>query len=140
MKILLSVDGSAYTQRMLDYITTHSDWLGKHHRYTVLHVVPYMQPRAAAVAPRATIEAFYRDEIELVLGPVRSTLTSRGIESDYLGKPGNVADVICHEARDGGYDLVVMGSHGHGNFLNLVMGSVATKVLGGCNVPVLLLR
>jgi nucleotide-binding universal stress UspA family protein len=33
-----------------------------------------------------------------------------------------------------------MGSHGHGTLGNLVMGSVATQVLAGCKVPVLLVR
>jgi nucleotide-binding universal stress UspA family protein len=33
-----------------------------------------------------------------------------------------------------------MGSHGHGSWGNLIMGSVATQVLGHCKVPVLLVR
>jgi nucleotide-binding universal stress UspA family protein len=33
-----------------------------------------------------------------------------------------------------------MGSHGHGTLVNLVMGSVATKVLAHCKVPVLMVR
>jgi len=36
--------------------------------------------------------------------------------------------------------LVVMGSHGHGSFGNLIMGSVATQVLANCKVPLLLVR
>jgi nucleotide-binding universal stress UspA family protein len=34
----------------------------------------------------------------------------------------------------------MMGSHGHGSVVNVVMGSVATKVLASCKVPVLLVR
>jgi nucleotide-binding universal stress UspA family protein len=33
-----------------------------------------------------------------------------------------------------------MGSHGHGSLSNLVLGSVATKVLAQCGTPVLLIR
>jgi nucleotide-binding universal stress UspA family protein len=33
-----------------------------------------------------------------------------------------------------------MGSHGHGSLGNLVMGSVATKVMAHTKVPVLLVR
>jgi nucleotide-binding universal stress UspA family protein len=33
-----------------------------------------------------------------------------------------------------------MGSHGHGTLANLVLGSVATKVLASTRVPVLLIR
>jgi len=35
---------------------------------------------------------------------------------------------------------VIMGSHGYGTVVNLVMGSVATQVLARCKVPVLLMR
>ena len=35
MKILLAVDGSDYTRRMLDYLTTHQETLGSGHDYTV---------------------------------------------------------------------------------------------------------
>ena len=47
---------------------------------------------------------------------------------------------IAKAAQDGSYDLVMMGSHGHGALTNLVMGSVATQVLAHCAVPVLLVR
>jgi len=36
--------------------------------------------------------------------------------------------------------LVLMGSHGHGEFANVVLGSVATQVLAACRTPVLLVR
>ena len=34
----------------------------------------------------------------------------------------------------------MLGSHGHGALANLVLGSVATKVLAHCGVPLLLVR
>jgi nucleotide-binding universal stress UspA family protein len=43
-------------------------------------------------------------------------------------------------ADKGKFDLLMMGSHGHGTLTNLVMGSVATKVLARCSTPVLLVR
>ena len=39
----------------------------------------------------------------------------------------------------GGFDLIVMGTHGHTALENLVLGSVATKVLAISKVPVLFL-
>jgi nucleotide-binding universal stress UspA family protein len=48
--------------------------------------------------------------------------------------------MIAKLAEDGKFDLVVMGSHGHGAWANLVMGSVATQVLAHCGVPVLMVR
>jgi nucleotide-binding universal stress UspA family protein len=36
--------------------------------------------------------------------------------------------------------MVIMGTHGHGAFARLIMGSVTTQVLAHCSVPVLLVR
>ena len=38
MNILLAVDGSAYTKKMLAYLATHEELLGGTHTYTVLTV------------------------------------------------------------------------------------------------------
>jgi nucleotide-binding universal stress UspA family protein len=54
-----------------------------------------------------------------------------------LGHPGVTVSKI---AEAGEYDMVIMGSHGHGALVNLVTGSVATQVLAQCKVPVLLIR
>ena len=37
MKILIAVDGSDYTKRMLAYLATHDEWFGAKHSYTVVH-------------------------------------------------------------------------------------------------------
>ena len=57
-----------------------------------------------------------------------------------IAKVGHPGDEIAKAAEKGKFDMVVMGSHGHGTFKNLIMGSVATKVLANCKVPVLLIR
>ena len=38
------------------------------------------------------------------------------------------------------FDGVMMGPRGHGDIANLVLGSVVTKVLAECSIPVLLVR
>jgi nucleotide-binding universal stress UspA family protein len=57
-----------------------------------------------------------------------------------VGRFGAPADAVVALADKGGFDLIVMGSHGHGTLANLVLGSVATKVLASTRVPVLLIR
>ncbi len=56
MKILLLTDGSEYTKRMLAYVAAHNEWLGDRHQYTVLHVVPFVPPRASSMLPRGVIQ------------------------------------------------------------------------------------
>lgn len=140
MKILIAVDGSPFTKRMLAYLTAHDEFPGRSHDYTVLTAVPPVPARAAAVLDKATLAGYYADEGEKVLKPIRAFLAKQGIKADFVAKTGVVADTISSVAEKGKYDLLVMGSHGHGTLTNLVMGSVATKVLAHCQVPVLLIR
>ncbi len=140
MRILAAVDGSPYTKRMLAYLAAHDEWLGKHHEYTLIHVVSAVPPRAAAVLDKATLKAYYDDTAEKVFKPLRSFFTKQGLKAGYLAKVGHAADSIAETAEKGGYDLVVLGSHGHGSLTSLVMGSVATKVVAQCKIPVLLIR
>ena len=40
MNILLAVDGSPCTKRMLAYVAAHDEWLGGRHQYTIVTAVP----------------------------------------------------------------------------------------------------
>jgi nucleotide-binding universal stress UspA family protein len=140
MKILAPVDGSSYTKRMLAYVAAHDDWLGGQHSYTVLNVQAAVPPRAAAVIDKADLKAYYETEAEKVFKPIRTFFSKQGIQAQYVAKIGHAAEVISQQADKGGYDLVVLGSHGQSALLNLVMGSVATKVIANCKLPVLLVR
>lgn len=70
MNILLAVDGSPCTKRMLAYVAAHDEWLGTLHRYVVVTAVPGIPPRAAAALDRETVKGFYGDEAEKVFKPI----------------------------------------------------------------------
>ena len=53
---------------------------------------------------------------------------------------GDPAARILAEIRSGNYDLVVMGAHGRGAFMDMLLGSVANKVVRLSPVPVLTVR
>jgi len=140
MKILAAVDGSPTTKRMLAYLAAHDEWLGGRHDYTVVHVAPAVPPRAAAVLEKALLADHYAEESEKVFKPIRTFFARQGLAAKFVAKVGPAGEIIAKLARQGGFDLVVLGSHGHGTLSNLVMGSVATKVLASCQVPALLIR
>jgi nucleotide-binding universal stress UspA family protein len=140
MKILVAADGSSCTKRMLAYLAAHDEWLGSQHAYTVLHAVPTVPPRAAAAIDKAALKSYYDDEAERVFKPIRTFFGKQGLQANFVAKMGPAADSIAAVAAKGGFDLLVMGSHGSGTLGNLVMGSVATKVLAHCKAPVLLIR
>jgi len=140
MKILLAVDGSSYTQRMCSYLASHKDLFGPGHSFTVLHCTSPMSPRAAGLAGPAFVHKYYDEEVAKVLAPIRTLLAEAGIDATYAQEVGNPADEIAAFADAGGFDLLVMGSHGHGALMKLALGSVSTRVLANCSVPVLLVR
>ena len=140
MNILLAVDGSKYTKKMLAYLTTHDEIFSANNTYTVLTVQPALPPRARAAVGKDVVNTYYADETDKVLAPVAKFLARHDIHAKSEWKVGPAGETIAKFAEEGKFDLVMMGSHGNGALGNLVMGSVATKVLAQCAVPVLMVR
>jgi nucleotide-binding universal stress UspA family protein len=140
MNILIAVDGSPFTKRMLAYLAAHEQWLSSSNVYTVLHAVPAVPPRAAAVLDKDLLRQYYDDECEKVFKPIRTFVKRHGIDARYVHKAGPPAEVISKVAESGDFDMLVMGSHGHSSLTNLVLGSVVTKVLAHCKTPLLIVR
>jgi len=140
MKILLAVDGSRYTKKMLAYLATHSELFSAGNDYTVFTVQPLLPPRARAAVGKEIVDKYYAEEAEKVLAPVSKFLLRHGIDAKGSWKSGHAGQSIARLADDGKFDLLIMGSHGHGTLINLVLGSVATQVLANCKIPVLLVR
>ncbi len=140
MKILVAADGSPFTKRMLAYLAAHDEWLGPTQQYTLLHVATPVPPRAAAVLDKATLQGYYAEESDKVFKPIRTFFKKQKIEAEFVAKTGSASDVIAAVAAKGEFDLVMMGSHGHGLLGTLVLGSTTTKVMAHCKTPVLIIR
>lgn len=140
MKILLAVDGSAYTKKMLAYLTTHLEVFSASNQFTLFTVQMPLPPRARAAVGAQVVNSYYAEESDKVTAPVVKFLKRHGIDAQVVHKTGAPGELIAKQANAGDYDLVMMGSHGHSALGNLVMGSVATQVLAHCKVPVLLVR
>jgi nucleotide-binding universal stress UspA family protein len=140
MKILLAVDGSAYTQKMLDYVCANRTLFDPSHSYTLLNTQTPLPPHARSALSGDMVNTFHEDEARKVLEPATATLAKAGLQATSQWKAGPAGETIANFAETGKYDMVIMGSHGHGSFGKLVMGSVSTNVLAHCGVPVLLIR
>jgi nucleotide-binding universal stress UspA family protein len=140
MKILLPVDGSTYTKRMLAWLATHQEWLSGTHEFTVLTVVPLIPPHAASMFPADQLKTYYDETSEGIFKPIRKFTAKHDLATNYVAKTGHAPEVIAKLADKGKFDLLIMGSHGHSNLMNLVTGSVTTQVLARCKAPVLLVR
>ncbi len=140
MKILLAVDGSHVTKRMLAYIAAHDELMRPDTRFTVLTVVQPLTKFAGPVLGRETLDQYYKEEADAVLHPIREFVKQQPWQVQFEHVVGHPAQAIAAAANAQSFDMVVMGTHGHSSLTNVVMGSVATGVLARCKVPVLLIR
>ena len=140
MKILLAVDGSTYTKKMLAYLVTHDETFSNANDYTLFTAQPVIPPRARAAVGKEVVDKYHVDEAERVLAPAAKFLLRHGIDARSAWKVGTAGETIAKFAEAGKFDMLIMGSHGHGALVNLVLGSVATRVLAHCRVPVLMIR
>ena len=140
MKILVAVDGSAYTKRMLAYLAAHDEWLGPAQRYTIVHASAPLPSRVSRAIGRDQGERYHQSSSDAVFKPIRTFLQRQGIEAKFVAKVGTPADVIARLTKAQKFDLLLMGSHGHGALGSLLMGSVAARVMATCSLPVLLVR
>jgi nucleotide-binding universal stress UspA family protein len=140
MKILLPVDGSDYTKRMLAYLAAHDELLGAAHDYTFFTAVLPVPSHAARFLERSMLDGYYVEEAERVLKPVREFAQLQHWNHRTAHAHGHAAEEIARIAAADKYDLIVMGSHGHGSLANVVLGSVASGVLARSKLPMLLIR
>lgn len=101
-------------------------------RITLLHVLePLDIPTDAA--ERAALLASTTEALERAaarLRPLLADVETRVVE-------GEPPKGIEHAARDGGADLIVMGTHGRSGLARLFLGSVATAIVKTSSVPVM---
>ncbi|HEX6704820.1 MAG TPA: universal stress protein [Albitalea sp.] len=140
MKILLPVDGSDYTKRMLACIAARDELLGPGHDYTAFTAVAPVPPHAARFLDRHTLDTYYRDQAEEVLRTVKRFAEQHGWTIRVAHAVGQAAEAIAAFAEAEKPDLIVMGTHGHTALGNVLLGSVATGILARCKAPVLLIR
>jgi nucleotide-binding universal stress UspA family protein len=140
MKILLAVDGSEYTRKMLDYVVAHPTLFDPSHEYVVFTAPLALPPHASSAVGSGAVREYHEEEAAKVLQPALAALSNAGLRATSAWRSGPAGETIGEFAEQGGFDLVLMGSHGHGAIARMVMGSVANRVLAHCGVPVLLIR
>lgn len=140
MKILLPVDGSKYTRRMLSYIAAHDELLGGGHEFVLFTAVPQLSNRAARFFDRATLAGYYHDEAQQVLRAPLAFAQKNGWNVRSVFAAGYAPEQIARIAGRERAGLIVMGSHGHSALGSAVLGSVAQGVLARCKTPLLFIR
>ena len=141
MKILIAVDGSAYTQKALAYLLANRAMFVDGHELIVVHVCTGVSGHVARHLSKEIVADYYTEENTKVLDPVKALFAEKGV-SNYTAdaRHGHAAEEILKSATAAHAELIVLGTHGHGIFGRALMGSVATKVIGETDISVLLVQ
>jgi nucleotide-binding universal stress UspA family protein len=138
-KILVPVDGSDNAFRALD----QAIFLAKSAsaQLTAMHVIE--SPPTVYVESQKLLDELmsnYRKESIKVLDRCKEVAQMAGVKIETVISEGDAASTITGYAEKGGFDLIVIGSRGHGKFKELVLGSVSNKVLHSTKSSVLVVR
>ena len=142
-RILVPVDLMEGSRAIIDYAVQ----LAKPFNATIeiLHAwepPQYVAPDLLVAAPgwnpqsleKTALDAA-RKELEVLIGAFKSTvLITHRLE---VGEP---AAAVIRVAEVGGFDLIIMGTHGRRGLPRLLLGSVAQKVIARAHCPVLTLH
>ena len=142
MKILVATDGSKSALQAVKYAsklvrqlssTSSSITLISVHDDTGLR-------HAKAFVGSDTVADYLRELSEKELKPAQKVLDAAGIKHDMEVRIGHVAQEIVQCAKAGKFDLIVLGAKGRSAIVDLLIGSVAQRVLATAEMPVLLTR
>jgi len=145
-RLLIAIDGSEGSRKAVEHVAFHHT-LTPGLRVTLLNVLPEMPPafwddghilnETERAERKRTIEKWKQNQklkIETVFENAAAILSAGGVNPEFIEKktiigPGDVADEILDEARNGGYDDIILGRRGHSGASKFLMGSVSTKVV-----------
>lgn len=141
MKIVVAVDGSAYTRKALDYLVAHRAQLVDGNELILVNVCAGIPPHASRHISKELLNEYYSDESAKVLDPVKAQLTQLGVSNYSIqSRHGNAAAEIVAAANEVDAGLIVVGTRGHGALGRALMGSVATNVIADAQRSVLLVQ
>lgn len=138
-KILVPVDASESAQHAVRYAAA----LVNDNPGIQLHLLNVQEPfdfHSGAYLSQQEGKAIQTAESQRVLQPAMQILDDAGIAYRADWRSGDIAPSIAAYADEIGCEAIVMGTRGLGPVGNLVMGSVANKVVHLVNVPVTLVK
>lgn len=141
--ILVAVDRSAHARAALieaaDIARTQAASLTVMTVYSTRPAWPALYPAGIDQETLDAAIAEVRGEAQAVLDEAVAALPE-GFCARQLTVEGTPAEAILTEAQQGGHDLIVVGSRGHGDAASILLGSVSHQVLHHSRVPVLVVH
>ncbi|MCL4798862.1 MAG: universal stress protein [Burkholderiales bacterium] len=139
-KVLLPVDGSVGALRAVAHLIASLGQGGRAEIHLLNVQPPLMSGDVGRTVTAEVVRRLRRTDGAKALERARELLERRGLRyraSVVLGSP---AETIARYADDHGIDRIVMGTRGMSALGNLLLGSVAARVVRAADVPVTLVK
>jgi nucleotide-binding universal stress UspA family protein len=142
MKILVASDGSKNALRAVKYAADLlKNSLDKTKSITLISVHDDAGLRhAKAFVGKEAVADYLRELSEKELKSAMKVLNDQGIKHDMVMLVGNVSQEIVAQGQKGKYDMIVLGSKGRSALADMLLGSVAQRVLTQAKQPVVLVK
>ena len=142
MKILVATDGSKPAIHAVKYVVKLLQSLSSTaNSVTLISVHDDVGLRhARSYVGKDAVDRYLRELSEKELKPAQKLLDSAAIKHDMEVRTGHVAQEIVGCAQAGKFDLIALGAKGRGAFADLLLGSVAQRVLTMADMPVVLVK
>ncbi len=127
----MPIDGSAHSTSALQEATKIAKMTGG--TITLLTVQPH---RPIAPTPKQSTETVQ----SIVLAEGRRLVEAEGVFAETLLLGGNVVDQIVKTAKEGNFELIVIGARGLSRFEEILLGSVSHGVAEKAPCPVIVTR
>lgn len=138
LKVLIPVDGSDNSLRTVGFLVEKA---ALYKEPLEIHVLNVQRPFPGTIrGVHEQAEKYHHDEGIKALAGARKLLDDAGLKYTYHISVGEAGEVIAHYCKDQQIQQIVMGTRGAGAVANMLLGSVATKVLHMVEVPVLLVK
>jgi nucleotide-binding universal stress UspA family protein len=142
-RILVPVDFSAHSERAVRYATTLANRFGA--QVTLLHVVedPFVTGAWQAETFVPNMPELLNDLVTAAhaqIAELKTRVLAQGmmVQTDVI--TGQPAREIVTQAEAGGFDLIVMGTHGRTGLPHAFLGSIAERVVQKSPCAVLTVR
>lgn len=140
MRIVLAVDGSAVSTRAArNAEMLYKQFAGKLDLMVLYADEPILRGFEIHLGAQE-VEKYRADNARATLRGVRAVLNQAVVPFTEHLPVGLPAEIILEFVKSSRCHQLIMGSYGRGAFKNLVLGSVATKALSRCTVPIALIR
>ena len=141
LKVLVAIDGSDHSHRAIDTVLKlHTEAKGLSLHVLNVQEEPIVYGEVAIYVSEEKARQYANDAGERILVSASERLRQAGLAFTSEVAIGDIAPTIARRAAEKGCDLIVLGTRGMGAIGNLVLGSVATKVVHVTDIPVLLVH